>query len=290
MTQMIQPGQLYIVATPIGNRDDISQRGVRTLTEVDYIAAEDTRHTAKLLSYYGITTPAFALHAHNEVEASAKAIRLLQQGRTIALVSDAGTPLINDPGYRLVTAALAAQLPVTPIPGPSAVITALSIAGLPTDCFTFHGFIPAKTVARAKLFHSVAKRPETNIFYESPHRIVASLQQMQALLGGARSVVVARELTKQYETVLRGSIAEVLSKIETDQQQQKGEFVLLLQGYQASTDAELATEACEMLTRLARELPLKKAAALTADLTGEKKNRLYAWALQQTEQCYLTLK
>ncbi len=274
-------GTLYIVATPIGNLEDISPRAQRLLSEVDAIAAEDTRHSRKLLDHLGIHTPMFAVHEHNEREMSHKILERLQNGESIALIADAGTPLISDPGYVLVNEARAVGLEVVPVPGASALITALSAAGLPTDRFIFEGFLPSKKLAREKHLQSLAHESRTLVFYESPHRIVASIEAMLAAFGGSRRLVLARELTKRFETFIVGSLDEVLERVSVDEDQQRGEFVIIVAGAdEPGTHGD--AEADRILQVLLAELPVKQAARLAAQITGLKKNELYARALQNT--------
>lgn len=274
-------GTLYVVATPIGNLADMVPRAAETLQQVALIAAEDTRHSKRLLEHLHISTPMVAYHDHNEAQSLPALLQRLGSGESIALISDAGTPLISDPGYRLVRAARDAGFRVCPIPGASAVIAALSVAGLPSDRFRFEGFLPAKTGPRRKVLESLAKEEATLIFYEAPHRILASLADVVHCFGGEREVVVARELTKTFETILAGTAAEVLARVEGDPNQQRGEIVLLIHGAAAAREQGLDAEAMRIMGILAAELPLKQAAALAADITGVKKNALYQWALDQ---------
>lgn len=256
----------------------MTPRGRRILDEVDAIAAEDTRHSRHLLEHLAINTPMFALHEHNEREMSGKILDRLRGGESIALISDAGTPLISDPGYVLVNAARAAGLSVIPVPGASAIITALSAAGLPTDRFIFEGFLPAKGAAREKHLQGLVAELRTVVFYESPHRIEASLAAMAEVLGADRRVVVARELTKRFETWLTGTLVEVCEMVKVDENQRRGEFVVMLAGApEASSD--LQAEAEQILRILVKELPVKQAARLAADITGARKNDLYKRAL-----------
>ncbi len=220
------PGHLYVVSTPIGNLEDITYRAVRILKEVNWIACEDTRTTRRLLSHYGITTTTISYHDHNETERAADLIEQLQQGETGALVSDAGTPLLSDPGYRIVHAAAAAGVHIEALPGPSALLAALVVSGLPTDQFHFGGFLPAKQGQRRRLLESLADEPATLIFYEAPHRIEETLGDIATVMGG-RDVVVARELTKMYEEVLRGTAGEIAKSL-TDRDAIRGEFVILI--------------------------------------------------------------
>jgi probable S-adenosylmethionine-dependent methyltransferase, YraL family len=270
---------LYIVPTPIGNLADITQRALDVLASVDVVAAEDTRHTARLLSHFSISAKTFALHEHNEQQKAAALLTRLQQGQSIALVSDAGTPLISDPGYHLVTQCREAGVRVVPLPGACAVVTALSASGLPSDRFSFEGFLPPKTKARQDTFRELADDPRTLIFYESPHRIRDSLADMREVLGDARRVVLARELTKTFETIYGAPLGELIEWLSEDPNRLRGEMVLLVAGHRADKTA-LPTAACHALGLLAAELPLKKAAALVAELYSVKKNALYKWGLE----------
>ena len=274
-----QPGVLYVVATPIGNLDDLSPRALLTLNEVSLIAAEDTRHSSKLLRHFGILTPVTAFHEHNEREKTAELVAYLANGKSVALISDAGTPLVSDPGYRLVRAAHAAGMRVVPLPGACAAIVALSASGLPSDRFAFEGFPPVKSAARRAWFEALAGEPRTLIVYESPHRIVESLHDMVAVFGAAREAVYARELTKQFETVRHATLDELVRWVVDDVNQQRGEIVVLIHG---ATPAEAKTgdDAARILRILIKELPVSQAAALAAEITGQKKNRLYELALQ----------
>ncbi|MCL9781480.1 16S rRNA (cytidine(1402)-2'-O)-methyltransferase [Vibrio sp. S4M6] len=271
---------LYIVPTPIGNLSDITQRAIEVLTEVDLIAAEDTRHTGKLLSYFNIHTKTFALHDHNEQQKAQVLVEKILQGHSIALVSDAGTPLISDPGYHLVHQCRQAGVRVVPLPGACAVITALSASGLPSDRFCFEGFLPAKSKARVDKLNSIAKHSHTSIFYESTHRILDSLQDMLHVLGSEREVVLARELTKTFETIQGLPLGELIEWVKLDQNRTKGEMVVLVHGYRETSQNEIPAEAIRLLTLLAKELPLKKAAAITAEMHNLKKNALYKWGLE----------
>lgn len=276
---MSNPGVLYVVATPIGNLDDLSPRALLTLNEVALIAAEDTRHSAKLLQHFGILTPVTAFHEHNEREKSAELIALLSQGKSIALISDAGTPLVSDPGYRLVHAAHDAAIRVVPLPGPCAAIAALSASGLPSDRFAFEGFPPVKSAARRTWLEALARDPRTLIFYESPHRILESLQDMVAVFGAARMAVYARELSKHFETVRHASLGELAEWVGADPNQQRGEIVVLVHGASAA-ESENQGEAERIVRILIKNLPVSQAAALAAEITGLKKNQLYELALQ----------
>ena len=274
-----QSGVLYIVATPIGNLDDLSPRALLTLNEVSLIAAEDTRHSAKLLQHFGILTPMLAFHEHNERDKTPELIAALNRGKSLALISDAGTPLVSDPGYRLVRAAHAADIRVVPLPGACAAITALSASGLPSDRFAFEGFPPVKSTARRAWLDALAREPRTLIFYESPHRIAESLQDMVHSFGETRAAVYARELSKQFETIRHATLGELVAWVGSDPNQQRGEIVVLVHGA-APAEAEISEEAARILSVLSRELPVSQAAALAAEITGLKKNQLYGMALQ----------
>jgi len=277
------PGALYIVATPIGNLDDISRRALAVLQAVTLIAAEDTRHSRKLLAHYGIVGRLLALHEHNEQGATGKLLKVLLGGDDVALVSDAGTPLISDPGFYLVRAARQAGIRVVPLPGPSACIAALSVAGLPTDRFVFEGFLPVRSVARGQRLRELATEMRTLVFYESSHRICDSLAAMAEHMGGDRQATVARELTKTFETIKDGTLAELVDWVQADSNQQKGEFVVILQGAPArDSGIDEATE--QVLTVLMAELPLRQAASLAAKITGLPKNRLYEAGLAIKEK------
>ena len=273
-----KPGQLILVATPIGNLGDISQRALQVLSEADVIAAEDTRRTGRLLSHFGLKKPLLALHDHNESEISPEIVREVRAGKTIALVSDAGTPLISDPGFQLLREALSAGLNVSHIPGPSAVITALAIAGLPVDRFTFEGFLPARTEARQRKLAELAKEQRTMVFYESVHRIVASLQALVAAFGSDRRAAVCRELTKQYESIYRGTLAELGRAGEAGEITSKGEFVIVVEGARASPGSGLELD--RLLRALLAELPLKTAVKVAAAATGRNRNEVYSAALE----------
>lgn len=280
---MSQAAALYIVPTPIGNLNDISQRALDTLQQVDLIACEDTRHTAKLLSHYQISTSTWALHDHNEQYKSEQLVTRLLSGQSVALVSDAGTPLISDPGYHLVNSCRDAGIQVIALPGPCAAVTALSAAGLPTDRFAFEGFLPAKEKARLDKIESLKDEPRTLVFYESPRRLLDSVAALVAVLGDDRRIVVARELTKTFETIHSLPAAEMLVWLQQDSNRSRGEIVLMVAGYRPDSDDELSAEVLRTLTLLRRELPLKKAAALTAEIHGVKKNALYKYGLEHLE-------
>lgn len=273
-------GVLYVVATPIGNLEDFSPRAVMTLKAVAIIAAEDTRHSGRLLQHFDIRTHAVALHDHNESARVESLIARLQAGEDVALISDAGTPLISDPGYRLVAAAQQAGIRVVPVPGACAAIAALSAAGLASDRFLFEGFLPAKTVARQERLRCMQTETATIIFYEAPHRIVECLMDMVAVLGETRLIVLARELTKTFETIRQLPLADMLAWVQSDENQQRGEIVLVLEGAGESAGDADEREVDRILKILLADLPLKQAATLAADITGLKKNALYERALQ----------
>lgn len=269
-----EKGVLHVVATPIGNLGDISERAIGTLRHVDLICAEDTRHTRPLLSHFGIDKPLFALHDHNEEAAAEQIIERMQQGASVALVSDAGTPLVSDPGFRLVRAAREAGFKVSPVPGASAMIAALSVAGLPSDKFVFEGFLSSKSSARRARMQTLASENRTVIFYESSHRIVEHLQDALEAFGAQRHIVVARELTKLFETVLDGSIEAVLARVNADHNQQKGEFVVLVSGAPESEDAKLI-EGQRIYKVLSEHLKPSVAAKIAAELSGASRKALY---------------
>lgn len=272
-------GVLYVVATPIGNLRDISERAIATLKDVARIAAEDTRHSARLLSHYGIDTPMVAVHEHNEREITPQLLERLAAGDDLALISDAGTPLVSDPGFCLVRAARAAGYRVVPVPGPAACIAALSVSGLPADHFVFEGFLPVRPAARRKRLQALLREERTLVFHESSHRIVECLADMADILGAARPAVIARELTKLFETIESGGLAALLAWLQADPNQQKGEFVVLVQGAPPAGDDALDDAARRVLEVLVAELPLRQAAALAAKITGVSRNALYAQAL-----------
>jgi len=279
MTNSTQIGTLYIVATPIGNLADITYRAVEVLRQVGLIVVEDSRHSAKLFQHHNITSPSYVLHDHNERENSTKLVEKLIQGTDLALISDAGTPLISDPGFWLVKSAIENSIKVVPIPGPSASISALSVSGLPSDRFCFEGFLPAKSQARQTRLEKLASESRTLIFYEAPHRILDSLSDMVTVFGADRLAAITRELTKTFETVLRASLAELLASVESDPNQQKGEFVVLVHGVEEA-EAMNQSEQDDLLKLLLAELSVKSAASLASKITGVKKNRLYERALE----------
>lgn len=275
------PGVLFVVATPIGNLEDFSPRAQRILRDVNLIAAEDTRHSAGLLNRFGIDTPRIALHEHNERGIAPRLVRRLAGGESIGLISDAGTPLVSDPGYRLVRGAVTAGIDVRPVPGPSAAVTALSGAGLATDRFVFEGFLPTKTVARRRVLERLKGETRTVVFYESPKRVQSTLADAQGIFGRERAWVVVRELTKLHEQWARGTAGEMLAWLEADADRRRGEFVLLLEGAPAEpVEDRVAIDTGELLAGLLDELPLKAAVSLTARLSGSSRNLLYERALE----------
>ena len=278
-------GILYIVATPIGNLQDITQRALDTFAQVDLIAAEDTRHSGLLLSHYGIKKPFFALHDHNEQEKAHILVEKLKQGSNIALISDAGTPLISDPGFHLVRQCREAGIRVVPLPGACAAITALCASGIASDRFCFEGFLPAKNKARKDKLENIAEEDRTLIFYESTHRILDTLEDMQSVLGGERYIVLAREITKTWETITGNTIKNLREWLLEDPNRTKGEMVLIVEGKPKSdNNDEISPQAVKALELIAEELPLKKAAAIVAELYGYKKNALYQFGLAHLEK------
>ncbi|WP_290703239.1 16S rRNA (cytidine(1402)-2'-O)-methyltransferase [Amphritea sp.] len=272
---------LYVVATPIGNLEDITPRALRILESVALIAAEDTRHSGRLLSHFNIKTPMIAVHDHNERQQQQKIIEKLQQGKDIALISDAGTPLISDPGFILVREVRAAGFQVAPVPGCCALVAALCAAGVPSDRFAFEGFPPAKSQQRLNYYAARANETRTLMFYESPHRIIDSLKDIVTAFGSERSIVLARELTKTFETFLGGTAEEVLAQVEADPNQRRGEFVLMIEGAPEQDDSLLDPRSSEVLDILLEELSVKQASALAARITGVKKKVLYQAALER---------
>lgn len=269
-----KPGTLYVVATPIGNLSDLSARARDVLAEVSAICAEDTRHTKPLLQAFGIDKALIALHDHNEEDMAWKLVERLRSGDSLALVSDAGTPLVSDPGYRLVREVRAAGFTVSPIPGACAAIAALSVAGIPSDRFCFEGFLPAKSSGRRERLQQLAKEPRTLVFYESSHRIEESLQDFVTIFGAEREAVVARELTKLFETVLGDTLAGLLEKVQHDENQRKGEFVLIVRGCEDDTAVVLA-EGQRLYAKLVEHMKPSQAAKLAAELSGAPRKALY---------------
>ena len=277
-------GTLYVVATPIGNLDDISARALKVLSDVALIAAEDTRHSIRLLQHFGINTPLAACHEHNERDEGSRFLSRLLAGENVALISDAGTPLISDPGYHLVRQARAAGIAVAPVPGACALIAALSAAGLPSDRFIFEGFLPAKTAGRQARLNVLKEEPRTLIFYEAPHRILECLQDMELIFGGERQAVLGRELTKTFETLKGLPLSQLREFVEGDSNQQRGECVVLVAGWAAPEDEQaVSSEVLRVLDLLLAEMPLKRAAALAAEITGVRKNVLYQVALERQQ-------
>ena len=282
-------GALYIVATPIGNLGDMTTRAIEVLRTVAFIAAEDTRHSAGLLRHFGVTTPCLAFHEHNERQQTGVLIERLRQGSAVALISDAGTPLLSDPGYRLVRAAHAAGIRVIPVPGASAALAALAASGLPTDRFAFEGFLPEKSAARRERLAMLRMESRTLLFYEAPHRLVATLKEMTEIFGGEREAVLGRELTKIYETIRYDTLEDLLRWVQSDPNQQKGECVLVVHGAAAIADSEETSSGTRRLLEiLLEELPLKQAVALAAKITGDKRNRLYQWAVDMKNSTQAT--
>jgi 16S rRNA (cytidine1402-2'-O)-methyltransferase len=281
-------GTLYIVATPIGNLEDISARAIAVLKQVDLIAAEDTRHSKRLLQHFAIATPLTSYHDFSSDSEVKKLLDELDAGRSLALISDAGTPLISDPGYRLVEMARSRGISVIPVPGASAVIAALSVAGIPSDRFYFEGFLPAKSTQRCKRLAALADETSTLVFYESPHRIVACLNDMAAVIAepNKRKVFVARELTKKFESHFLGSISEAANWVASDENNSRGEFVLVLEGRATKLGSDidaLMLKAIDVAELLSAEVSMKRAVALAAQLVGVRKNALYAAMLEKEQ-------
>jgi 16S rRNA (cytidine1402-2'-O)-methyltransferase len=272
----VEPGHLYVVATPIGNLRDLSPRAQAVLASVDLIAAEDTRTSGVLLQHFGIGTRLKALHDHNEREITPRLVAMLREGKAVALISDAGTPLVSDPGFDLVRAARAENIPIVAIPGPCAAIAALSICGLPSDSFVFVGFLPPKSAARSKRLQELAGESRTLIFYEASHRIVECVVDLAQVFGD-RALFLAREISKKFEQSFSGSGAQIGAWLAEDENRQRGEFVLIAQGATAGHDDAHARRVLELLLR---ELPAARAAKLAAEITGAPRNALYDLALQ----------
>lgn len=269
---------LYVVATPIGNLADMVPRAVHTLQSVSVIACEDTRHSKKLLEHFSIDTPCIAYHDHTDQRSAHKILSRLADGNDVALISDAGTPLISDPGYRLVAQARNQGISVIPIPGACAAISALSVSGLPTDKFRFVGFLPAKPTQRQKVLETLKSVPDTLVFYEAPHRICAALNDALGAFGSERIAFMAREISKTFETYLYGTIEELLAQVSADSNQQRGEIVLVLAGNTVSNE-NLSADAEKIVKTLMRDLPITKVASLAAKITGDDKKQLYQLAL-----------
>ncbi|WP_047539744.1 16S rRNA (cytidine(1402)-2'-O)-methyltransferase [Methylotenera versatilis] len=279
MNDLKATGTLYVVATPIGNLGDITLRALETLKVVDAIAAEDTRHTSGLLSHFGISKKLIAVHEHNEHQSAEKLLTQLKAGANIALVTDAGTPGISDPGAVVVDFVRKAGIKVVPIPGVSAVIAALSVSGITQNGFLFYGFLPASGAARRKSLEVLKTQTVTLVFYEAPHRIVESIADMATVLGAERRVTFARELTKTFETIYSCDLVDAVTWLQADTNQQRGEFVLLVEAAAVREAEEFSEEVVRILKLLLVDLPLKQAVKLTAEITNEKKNYLYEFAL-----------
>ncbi len=274
---------LYVVATPIGNLQDITLRAIQVLRQVDVIAAEDTRHSAALLKHYAISAPMLAVHEHNELKAAQQLLHKIQQGAAVALITDAGTPAISDPGALVVNLMLKSGVKVVPIPGASAVTAAMSVAGHMGTAYQFYGFLPASSKQRQQVLTAHLDSPHCLVFYEAPHRIMACLQDVLSVCGAQREIMVARELTKQYESLYRASVAEVIATLQNDPQQQRGEFVLILLPQEKLAIVQDDSQWQQVLAKLLAELPLKQAVKLCADITGAKKNLVYEYALKMKQ-------
>lgn len=271
-------GSLYIVATPIGNLGDISPRALDILAGVDLIIAEDTRHSSRLMNHFNITTPISSYHEYNERGRVRSLINRLKNKETVAMISDAGTPLVSDPGYRLVAAAHAEGIRVIPVPGASALVSAMSVAGIATDRFVFEGYLPAKRPARRKYLSTIAGEKRTFVFYEAPHRIVQAIEDMVEYLGAERMATLAKEMTKQYETIRRDSLVKLLRWLQEDEKRQRGEFVVVVEGDKTFEFDE--AEACRVLRILMGALSLKQAVSVATEILGGNRNRLYELAIK----------
>lgn len=272
-----QRGILYVVATPIGNLGDISMRAKEVLASVDLVAAEDTRHSRKLLTRLGLEKKLISLHEHNEIARIPKIIQLLDGGHCVALISDAGTPLLSDPGYRLLKAVREQGLRAVPIPGPSALTAALSIAGLPTDRFVFEGFLPAKSAARTTHLKTLLAEPRTMVFYEAPHRLQKVLDDMAQILGGDRLACLARELTKKFETVYHGTLDELAARAKRESDMGRGELVIVISGADGAVTTR-AQDVSALLNELLTELPPARAARIASRVSGLPRREVYALA------------
>ena len=277
-------GELYLVATPIGDMTDIAPRALGILSTVDIVAVEDKRRSSRLFSHFGIKTPMISYHDHSEEKQVKKIIGELLCGKSVALLSDAGTPLISDPGYKLVNAAKDKSIKVSPVPGPCALIAAISASGLPSDRFIFEGFLPSKSIPRVTKIQNISADSRTIIFYEAPHRILETLIDMIKVIGPSRKIVLARELTKTYETFISGTLESVLQNIEKDLNQQKGEIVIVLAGADSSEKKIETQDSKRILSVLLEELPLKQAVSLGSKITGTQKNIFYKLALDLKKQ------
>ncbi len=281
---MNKTGILYVVATPIGNLADISLRALEILKIVDLIAAEDTRHSQILLNHYGVNRPVISIHQHNEQQRIADLLSKLQSGQRIALISDAGTPLISDPGARLLQVLHQEKITIIPIPGACAAISALSVSGLPADRFVFEGFLPSKDAARRRRLKELAQETRTLVFYEAPHRIEYLLNDLIEIHGGGRLATYVREMTKNFETIRHGTLETLYKTVQADPNQRKGEFVLMVQGASVENKNKDEIELQRVLNILLQELPLKQAVSLTAKLTQVKRNQVYTLALQTKQE------
>ena len=282
--QALEKSTLYVVATPLGNLGDFSPRAIETLKKVNVIAAEDTRHSRPLLQYFGIATPLISLHSHNERHASEDIINRLKNGESVGLISDAGTPLISDPGAKLLETLHANHLNIRVIPGPSAITAALSIAGFSADKFVFEGFLPSKPSTRRVHLETLIKETRTLVFYEAPHRILETIEDFIAIFGETRRCALVKEISKIHETCLNGCLKNLKNWLEENPAHQKGEFVIILSGFaKEETTDEISFETEHILKTLCKALPLKEAARLTADITHLSKNKLYAHALMLTK-------
>jgi 16S rRNA (cytidine1402-2'-O)-methyltransferase len=279
---------LYIVATPIGNLQDITLRAIEILKTVDLIAAEDTRHSRSLLNHFGISTRLISYREHNETASTQGLIKTLQAGQSVALISDAGTPLISDPGYRLVKTAKEAGIQVIPIPGASAIVAALCAAGMATDRFSFQGFLPAKRVGRQRHLQTLLIETQTLVFYEAPHRINETLDDVVSIFGAERTVTLARELTKRFEQIWQGSAIEASTRLQSGEIPARGEFVLLVAGADSDQASAVHYEAARIMKLLLPEMPPRRAADIASQITGENKKGLYELAVQLRQQGELT--
>ena len=277
----IAAGTLFVVATPIGNLQDLTPRALQVLRDVSLIAAEDPRHSARLMQHFGIATPMTACHDHNERDKGQRLVERMLAGDDIALISDAGTPLISDPGFHLVRQAREAGIKVSPVPGACALIAALSAAGMPSDRFAFEGFLPAKAHGRQQRLRALLEEPRTWLVYEAPHRLLDCLRDMQQVLGAQRRVLLARELTKTFETLHAAPLDELVAWVAADADQQRGECVLVVEGAPEPEADEVSAQALHVLDLLLAELPVKRAARLAAEITGVRKNLLYQVALER---------
>ena len=275
-------GSLYIVATPIGNLGDITQRAIDILKKVDLIAAEDSRRSRVLLDYFAISNNVVSYHEHNEEKQTSQLIEFLKNGKSIALISDAGTPLVSDPGYRLVSSAHDEGITVIPIPGSSAVVTGLSVSGLSCNKFIFEGYLPTRTISRKKYLKLLVSAPRTLIFYEAPHRILESIEDMLTVFGSSRLVSITRELTKKHEQISRGTLSSIKLKIETGEIKNKGEFVILVEGNSENHIAD--SEILRINRILAEKVSSKDAIKMTAKITKKKKNDVYKLVMQNDKK------